>query len=477
MYKNNRQLSIEDFVFPYGNLSPENRWVRLATMIPWDEIDDAYAENFTNNGAPAHPARMAFGALVIKQMLDCSDRALCEHIAENPYLQFFIGLKEFQDNECPFGASTVTSFRKRFSEEDVKRINERVVRSGDGADDGCDGDDGDGSGNAGTLIMDATVAPADITYPQDMKLLNAAREHAEVLIDGFHAQTGGVKPRTYRRRARADFLNWSKAKRRSAKTTRKAIGRQLGYLGRDLGHIERYLESGVDAGDADAALIDTLSKIHAQQLHMHKARTHSVPDRIVSIAQPWVRPVVRGKAHANTEFGAKVHATVEDGFAHIDAVGFDPFHEAARLEDCVERYRERNGHYPERVLADKAYRNRANLAWCKERGIEISGPKLGRPPKDAALTKEQKAREYADTCARNAVEGVFGTAKTAYGLSRVSARLEETAKTVICMSVLVFNLKKLLRSSSSLFSRWLETSMSSLFLRIGWANYRKSTGC
>ncbi len=296
---------------------------------PWDEIDDIYAKNFVNNGAPAYPSRMAFGALLIKQMLKCSDRDLCDHVAENPYLQFLIGCTEYHDNECPFAASTVTYFRKRFSEDDIKRINEQVARSGRDEDEAEeDGGDDDG-GNSGTLIADATVAPSDIAFPQDMKLLNDAREHAEGLIDSFHAQTGGVKPRTYRKCARKDFLNWSKSKRRSAKATRKAIGRQLGYIRRDLGYIRCYLESGVDVCDKDAALIETLESVLARQAGMHGSRTHSIPNRIVSISQPWVRPIVRGKAHARTEFGAKVHATVEDGFAHIERIDFNAYSEAA----------------------------------------------------------------------------------------------------------------------------------------------------
>ena len=239
---------------------------------PWDEIDDIYAKNFVNNGAPAYPSRMAFGALLIKQMLKCSEpRSLRTTSPRTLICSSSSAAPSTTDNECPFAASTVTYFRKRFSEDDIKRINEQVARSGRDEDEAEeDGGDDDG-GNSGTLIADATVAPSDIAFPQDMKLLNDAREHAEGLIDSFHAQTGGVKPRTYRKCARKDFLNWSKSKRRSAKATRKAIGRQLGYIRRDLGYIRCYLESGVDVCDKDAALIETLESVLARQAGMHEA--------------------------------------------------------------------------------------------------------------------------------------------------------------------------------------------------------------
>ena len=89
-----------------------------------------------------------------------------------------------------------------------------------------------------------------------------------------------------------------------------------------------------------------------------------------------VRPIVHGKASANTEFGAKLHLSIEGGFARADHLSFDAYSEAGLLAPAVEAYRERNGHWPKKILADKTYRNRGNLAWCKERGISISGPRL-----------------------------------------------------------------------------------------------------
>lgn len=118
MYKEQLQLRIDDFVFPYGTLDRENDWVRLAAIIPWDVVEARYAKQFVNNGHPAHPARRALGALLIKQRLRCSDEWTVKHVAENPYLQYFIGEKEYT-GKCPFGASTMVEFRKRFSEDDI----------------------------------------------------------------------------------------------------------------------------------------------------------------------------------------------------------------------------------------------------------------------------------------------------------------------------------------------------------------------
>ena len=125
MYKDNSQLGIEDFVFPYGKLDVENDWVRLAALVPWEVAEERYAARFVNNGHPAHPARMALGALLIQRRLKCSDKWLVKHIGENPYLQYFIGMKEYRP--CPFGASTLVVFRKRFSKKDLAVILEASV--------------------------------------------------------------------------------------------------------------------------------------------------------------------------------------------------------------------------------------------------------------------------------------------------------------------------------------------------------------
>jgi hypothetical protein len=479
-YKIKSQMSFGDFYFPYGKLKASNRWAKMAALIPWDDIEHDYAQKFVKNGAPAHPARMALGSLIIKQILGCSDEELVSQIAENPYLQAFIGLKEFVE-ECPFGASTLVAFRKRFSDKDIARINEMMLENANKTNDDSqdnnnnnddDDDDDDDDSNMGTMALDATVAPSDITYPQDVKLLNQAREHLESIVDHICIQTGAKRPRMYRIRARKDYLNWSKSKRRSTKKTRAAIRRQLGYVNRDLGYINTLIDHlNPDLTKRQINLMETIRVLFDQQNFMHQNRIHSVPDRIVSIAQPWVRPIVRGKACANTEFGAKVHISTDDGgLARIEKTSFAAFNESEGLIDAAQAYHDRTGHFPKRILADQIYRNRKNISWCKGRGIRLSGPRLGRPPKATDITKEQKRKERKDSADRNVVEGVFGTTKTAYGLDPVKTRLEETTLTVIGIAILVFNLKKLMAASLSQFMEAVLSALDSLIKAlIGWS--------
>jgi hypothetical protein len=165
----------------------------------------------------------------------------------------------------------------------------------------------------------------------------------------------------------------------------------------------------------------------AKQRFMQETGTHSCPDRIVSLRQPHIRCIVRGKAGRPYEFGQKLHLSVVNGFTFIEDQSYDNYNEGVRLRAAAQRYKERFGHYPEAILADTIYRNRDNRAFCKEHGIRLSGPKLGRPRKDE--TEESRSQAYQDSCDRNMAEGRNGIGKRRYGLDLIMAYLAETGKT------------------------------------------------
>lgn len=178
---------------------------------------------------------------------------------------------------------------------------------------------------------------------------------------------------------------------------------------------------------------------------MYENQIHKVENRIVSISQPWLRPIVRGKVKEPVEFGAKLELSLDTlGYARLETVSFEAYNESGSLQETIERYRERTGHYPKRVLVDQIYRSRGNRAYCKEHGIRITGKKLGRPG-TAAQTKADKRREYRDNRDRIAVEREFSVEKHSYGLGLITTKLEETRLSAIALSVFVSNLFKIQR--------------------------------
>ena len=300
------------------------------------------------------------------------------------------------------------------------------------------------------MLIDATCAPADITFPTDLKLLNQVREITEQVIDQVHAPHAGTvaKPRTYRRRARRAFLSATKSKKMQRHQWRVAIGKQLRFVRRNLLTISRKVESGRWAlrglNRVLYAKLLVSSEVYRQQLHRYHTKEWSIPDRIVSVSQPHVRPIVRGKASAPTEFGATISVSLIGDYASLDRLSWDAYHEGADLPLQADIYRTRTGHYPAVIYADKAYTTRANRTWCAERRIRLAGIPLGRPPVDPAAERDRRRTVREDQAARQPIEGVFGRGKRRWSLNRIMAKLAGTAACVIALVFLVMNLETLL---------------------------------
>lgn len=169
------------------------------------------------------------------------------------------------------------------------------------------------------------------------------------------------------------------------------------------------------------------AEVDRQQLWMHENESNRIDDRIVSISQPHIRPIVRGKAGKPVEFGAKLSVSCFNNYVFLDHLSWDNFNESGDFKKQVEEYKNYTGYYPSSVHVDKIYRTRANRAWCKERGIRISGSPLGRPPKNVSQSTKKQAQD--DERFRNAIEGKFGQAKRRYGLNCIMTKLSETSET------------------------------------------------
>jgi transposase, IS5 family len=471
MYRKIQESSIapENFELPFeGKLSADNRWVIMANLIPWEEFEEEYAQNFSEEiGAPAKTFRMALGALIIKEKLGTTDRETVEQIKENPYLQYFLGMSAYSNEEL-FDATMLVHFRKRISKNLINKINKKMVKKErekkENEENNQTKEEKEGeTKNRGKLILDATCTPADISYPQDLGILNQARKKTENILDCLYQNLRvklKKKPRTYRKRARKDYLKVAKKRRCSQKERREAIKKQLQYIKRNLSQIEKLIEGGAELSSLrkrNYKMLLVVTEVYRQQLWMWENKSSRIDDRIVSINQPHIRPIVRGKAGKPVEFGAKLSVSCFDRYVFLDHLSWDNFNESGDLQTQVEEYKEFTGYYPESVHVDKIYRTRKNLAWCKERGIRMSGVPLGRPPKN--ISKETKKQALEDERIRNAIEGKFGQAKRRYSLDCIMTKLSETSETSIAITFLVINLSNLLRQVNCLFlSLFLYTS-------------------
>jgi hypothetical protein len=455
MYRkpNRAQLRIEEFFLPFGGkLLADNRWVTITRLMPWELIEDLYAETFKNersDGQPPIPARIAFGALYIKEQENLTDRRTVEYIAENPYAQYFLGLSAFRQ-EPLFNDSMMVHFRKRFTPEKMAKINEELYRRSNPPKPPEDG------GNDGTLILDATAAPSDVRYPTDLSLLNECRENTEEIINHVWKANGisGRRTAYSRKKARAKYLKIAKQRKPRKRQIKRAIKEQIIFVRKNIDMLDRLSPKAKEVlGPKQQRRLATIRQVLDQQTKMIETGKHSVEDRIVNLCQPHVRPIVRGKVSAPVEFGQKIAISVVNGFTFIEEQSWDNFSEGLTLQSSAEKYKARHGVYPAAILADQIYRNRANLNFCKKEGIRLSGPRLGRPKQEELET--DKAQAYLDSCERNIVEGRIGVDKRRYGLALIMSKLATTAETEAAINVLVMNVCHLIRVLLRLFVKWL----------------------
>jgi len=456
-----------------GRLGKDNRWVVKASLVPWDTFEPEYAKLFpSEEGRPALPFRVALGTLIIKEEPGISDDETVLQIQENPYPQYFIGFTSYQ-TEVPFDGSTLVYFRKRLQWKGLSAINDLLANKAKAVGDDHKPKGGSAGRSAGTgnqsesneknegiLKMDATCTPADIRYPLDLGLLDEARRDTEKIIDIPHGQSEPItkKPRTYRIQARQDFLAVIRKRRKSAREIRKAIGKQLRYLKRNLMHIKEMVVSGSSGIVTIDSPLSALSKeqyrnllvmheLYRQQKEMYDNKKHKVDDRIVSIRQPHVRPIVRGKARSNVEFGAKVSMSVINHFVHVDRIPFDAYNEGGDLPAQVEAYKRRTGKYPESVLADKIYRTREDHRYCTDLGIHLAGPKLGRPYLEGSIqSRIQKKSQRQDEIDRVEIEGRFGVLKRRLTWDLIKARLVDTSGAWIMIAIIAADLNQAYRA-------------------------------
>jgi len=420
-------------------------------------------------GAKGINSRVIIGALIIKYLERKDDRGTIEAISENPYMQYFLGFDYF-DSKPIFDPSLFVSIRKRLGNESFDEMNQIIIKQAltlsqesrpaedsrkneEEAKDNLKQNESTEKPltNKGKLQMDATVADAYIKFPTDLGLLNDSREKSEELLDKLCKSLSIRKPRTYRIKARKEWINLSKNKN---KVIRKGISQQLSYLKRNLQSVDKILINNPlalnELTKAEYKYLLVIDELYRQQLEMFRANKHSIEHRIVSIHQPHIRPIVRGKAGKKVEFGAKINVSLQEGFARIDQLSFEAFNEGTFLKDQVERYKKLNGYYPELVQTDDIYMTKENRKYLKENGIRHTGKALGRKPKQVPSTQEKAIRQI-ERNQRNHIEGKFGQGKVKYNLNKIMAKISDTTESWIAGIFFVMNILKLSKDFLCLF--------------------------
>ncbi len=421
-------------LFPLGGkLDENNRWFKYRSLIDWDKLEQEYMEYFSNTGRPGLDAHLVIGTLCIKHMMGVSDVEVTIMIQENPYMQYFCGLEQFATKKL-LDDSSLTKLRKKIGVKFFRRLEnsileelkkKKIIRS-------CG------------MIIDATVFPSNIRYPTDTGLLNQAREWLVKVIDELGEKIER-SVRTYKRVARKTYLNLTKKKNKTSKQIRKANKQMLQFVRRNIRQLKEIIEEmeklGYKITDKVMERLKVIEKIYEQQRAMYREKTRQIKDRIVSLNQPQVRPICRGKSGKKTEFGPKGVLTLVDGFLFLDKLSNNAFSEADTelVRTQIENFEQKFGKTPNYCTGDGAYGTRKNREMLKEMDIRDAFKKLGRN----ALERDKKDRwKKKKQRERSQIEGFIGNSKEHYECGRIKYRIDGGDEIWVRMGLTMMNLRR-----------------------------------
>jgi len=367
-----------------------NRWLRIAELIPWEELEDEYRKHFSDVGRPAKDAQIIIGLLLLKHMTGQSEEGLVVEELENSYMQAFCRFQSFITEDV-LDSSTLTKMRewlglaffKELERKTYKVLIDRKIIKAKG------------------ILVDATVFPADIKYPNDVGLLNDVRERLVKQIRRIGKAVGGEDVRTYRRSARRKYLNFSKKKVKTKKAIAKAKKKMLQYVRRNIRQLQDLLQVvKVRRHKIQKKIKERLAvaeEIFRQQWEMYKRKVNRIAHRIVSLHRPYVRPIKRGKQRQDTEFGGKGAVVHVDGFLFLNVFKHEAYDEAELAVDHVAAYKERFGKLSPYMAADQKYGTQDNRDRLGPLGIRTSFKPRGRkakdgPKRDAWFKNKQRER-------------------------------------------------------------------------------------
>lgn len=437
--KDRKTIPLFPELFPLGGgLSADNRWLKLAGLVPWERLEEIYRKYFSEGmGRPAKDSRLICGLLIVKHAEKYSDERVVLEYLENLYVQAFCGEEVFRTGGA-INPSLLSKMRRRLGAEFFEKFEWEVLvelKAG-------------GAIKPGEHLLDATVFPSDITFPTDAGLLNKCRQWVVKVIKLVEKRAGvKEKARTYCRKAQKAYLGFQKRRRKTKREINLMRAKLLRYLRRNVGQLEALLAGY--AGELKArereflkTRLETVKRIYAQQLELWLTKARSVKGRIVSLHMPHIRPIVRGKAGRDAEFGAKALLSWVDGYCFLDKLCFEAYNEGEHLAGSLEKYKERFGAYPVSSTGDGIFGSRNNREHLKEINVRGGFKALGR----GACVKENRAwylRQHKKRASR--MEGIIGLGKNRFGLDRVKYRIAGGEEIWARLGLMAMNLSTALR--------------------------------
>jgi hypothetical protein len=286
-------------------------------------------------------------------------------------------------------------------------------------------------------LMDATAYESNMRYPTDVKLI----WESVVKVYGILTQKRKLfklrRSRSNYEKHRKNYTGYQRNRRKSKRKDKKLRKHLLKYLQRLLGNLEQ-LQNQYSFGcsSKENKLLQSIKTVYEQQFELLYGNRENVKQRIVPLARPYVRPIVRGKEIKPVEFGAKVHKVLVGGLSFIEYLSYENFNEGSRFKHAIAFHQKHFGKCSQ-LGADAIYATNENRRYCNSLGIATCFVPKGKQGK----LQEQKTamRSALSTVRATVLEGSFGNEKNHYLLGKIKARTQATEITWIFFGMMTAN--------------------------------------
>lgn len=399
--------------FLYWNSFEKSELGRIYLSIPWTELVKSLKIKEYRKGPSKHFSPQGMVALMfLKSYVGCSDKKLIEYLNGNIDFQLFCGI--FLGPERISNYKIISKIRCYLSSKlDIKGLQKVLATHWKPY-----------MSQTNIMLEDATCYETSMRYPTNVKLLWECVDWSYCQMKLMCKYLKIHTPRTRYLDQKEKYFVYSRKRKKFKKDTRVRIRSLLHLLDKILSllhEIEKQNSQNITLPKKYYTRLKTVKTVLKQQQEMF-ITGNSVPDRIVSIAKSYIRPIVRGKEVKSVEFGAKVNMVQFDGINFIEHLSFDAFHEGIRLPGSIRYGRELFGKISH-VSADDIYATNVNRSYCSSQVIYNNFKRKGKAGKYEQQRKAMASELRKERATR--MEGSFGTEKEYYGLQRIKARTKE----------------------------------------------------
>lgn len=339
-------------------MDPQHGLVKLANAVAWDRLDELFGSTYCpDNGRPGVSTRLMVAFHYLKYTHNLSDEDVVAGWVENPYWQYFSGMKYFE-HKPPIDPSSMTRWRKRIGESGAEELLKETIAAGLKLK-------AVKPFQLKRVNIDTTVQEKEIRFPTDARLYDRARQR---LVD--QAKERGISLRqNYNRKSKEMLCRQSRySHAKQMKRAKRCTGKLKTYLGRVIRDIER----NCPRPDPQLqSLMEIGTRIFNQKRHDK--------NKIYSVHEPHVECISKGKAHKRYEFGCKVSvaATSRGGwFVGARALHGNPY-DGHTLKDALKQV-ERVAGNPEHAFVDMGYRGHG---YSGEVNVHVDKRRRGRTAK------------------------------------------------------------------------------------------------